>query len=396
MIVTVERSTLAAAAKAARNHAATGKDAGVLGMVLISAEPDGAMSLAATDMTRRFEVRFEAEVTRAGSALLPAVELAALADRATEGSQVRIEIDYPSPATARAGRSRWRMPVDQAENFPAWSGALTPPFEMPAGALRRLFSRTLFAAERTGGSSYFLMGVHLRLTGPADALRLVAVATNGHQLAIADCLAPAGSGGLPDGGVTVPDDAVKDLLGMLPKESSDPAAVAIGEHDLTVRFGDWTYYTRLIDGSFPDYERVIPPETGPLCTMPAPALRAALGRIEPMADMHSEKGPSTTYRVRRVEIDVGPSDEAADDGRPAMRLTAAGPDGRQAEDEIAVEWSGVDAWRTAFNIPYLVDFAAQAEPGAIAFRVHGLGAGNGPVLVYADGDLLGVIMPLRR
>ena len=250
------------------------------------------------------------------------------------------------------------------------AGDLPFRFEMPAEALARLIDKTRFAIS-TEETRYYLNGIYLHTVESEGVQVLRAVATDGHRLAQADFPVPEGAAGMP--GVIVPRKTVLELQKLVEEEDG---LVRVGVSDTKIRFefGGVVLTSKLIDGTFPDYERVIPTGNDKALEVDTRVFAQAVDRVSTIS---SEKG-------RAVKLNI-----AAD----RLTLTVNNPDSGSAEEEIAASYSS-DPIDVGFNSRYLLDIAGQFKGDTATFMLSDSGS---PTILRdaADDRVLYVLMPMR-
>jgi DNA polymerase-3 subunit beta len=250
------------------------------------------------------------------------------------------------------------------------AGELPHTFRLPAQALRKLIERTQFAIS-TEETRYYLNGIYFHVLGNGGEPRLRAVATDGHRLAKAEVAAPEGSAGMP--GVIVPRKTVGEIQKLL----EDPATeVEVGLSDTKIRLtiGDMVLTSKLIDGTFPDYERVIPKANDKELRVDKADFERAVDRVSTIS----------ADRGRAVKLSL------ADD---KMVLAVNNPDSGSATDELPVGYEA-EPLEIGFNSRYLLDIAGQLTTDEAVFRLADPGS---PTLIQDTGeaDALYVLMPMR-
>ena len=255
MKLSIERATLLKALSQAQSVVERRNTIPILANVLI--EADGAqVSLRATDLDIEVVDRAPAMVERAGSTTVSAVMLHEIVRKLPDGSLVSLTADAASGRlTIAAGRSTFSLATLPREDFPVMaSSEYTTNFTAPAKVLRRLFDKAKFAIS-TEETRYYLNGVYMHVAKNADGPTLRCVATDGHRLAQIDAPLPANAAGMP--GVIVPRKTVNELRKLL---DDDDAEIAVSVSETKVRFATPAIQmtSKVIDGTFPDYTRVIP------------------------------------------------------------------------------------------------------------------------------------------
>lgn len=342
----------------------------ILANVLLDAA-DGTLRMKATDLDLEASEALPAMVEQSGATTVPAHMLYDIVRKLPDGSQVDVELRGGTTLMVQAGRARFELQALPKSDFPdLTAGQFSHVFQITSGDLRRLIERTQFAIS-TEETRYYLNGIYLHAVEMDDGLKLRAVATDGHRLAKTETDAPQGSEGMP--GVIVPRKAVGELLKLLEGDDGE-ASVELSDTKIRVTIGEVVLTSKLIDGTFPDYARVIPQANDKVLDVERPSFSAAVDRVSTVA---SERG-------RAVKLAMG-------DGR--LTLTVTNPDSGSATEELMVEYAG-EPLDIGFNARYLMDIAGQLETDNARFRLADAGA---PTLIQdADGsDTLYVLMPMR-
>jgi len=345
----------------------------ILAHVLIEAE-EQTLSLTATDMDLTMVETAPSDVANAGSATAPAHTFHEIVRKLPDGSQVAIERDEDGGRLLiRAGRSRFTLPCLPAEDFPALAGGDLPhAFRLPAKDLRELIDRTRFAIS-TEETRYYLNGIYVHATDGADdgdrVLR--AVATDGHRLARFEMAAPEGAGDIP--GIIVPRKTVNELRKLL--DGSDQEVQA-SLSDVSVRFAfdNVVLTSKLIDGTFPDYERVIPSANDKIMEVDRKTFAAAVDRVATISTDRS--------RAVKIALDAG-----------SITVSASSPENGSASEEVEAAYDS-DAIEIGFNARYLLDITDRISGDYCQFV---LADGASPTLVRDVGTpgALYVLMPMR-
>jgi DNA polymerase-3 subunit beta len=377
MKIKVERSALMKALSHVRNVVERRNTIPILANVLIRAK-DGALTLAATDMEIAAVEQVAAEVVRNGATTAPAATLYEIVRKLPEGAV--IELDHPggdSQLALRAGRYATSLVCLPVEDFPALQeGTLPHRFGLKAGVLRDLVDRTRFAIS-TEETRYYLNGIYLHVAESEGANVLRAVATDGHRLARVEEDLPEGASGMP--GVIVPRKAVLELRKLLDDvPGQDLVEVALSDTKIRFGFGAVTLTSKLIDGTFPDYDRVIPRDNDKLLRIAKKDFAEAVDRV---AAISSE-------RSRPVKMAIA---------KQGLTLSAASPEQGTATEEIDGDRLEYDAgpMEIGFQARYLRDITDQmADSVRVEFKFHD---GAAPTLIRAEGDprAVYVLMPMR-
>jgi DNA polymerase-3 subunit beta len=371
MKVTVERAALLKSLGHVHRVVERRNTIPILSNVLIRADKS-ALSLKATDLDLEVTERVAAEVPAGGATTVPAHMIYDIVRKLPDGSQVMLEgLGDRASLAIRAGRSRFTLQTLPESDFPDLAaGEMTHRFALSAADLKRLIDKTQFAIS-TEETRYYLNGIYLHTAGGGKAQTLRAVATDGHRLAQFELAAPAGAAGMP--GIIVPRKTVGEVQRLI--EDAD-AEVSIELSATKIRFTiDGIVLTsKLIDGTFPDYARVIPVGNDKELVVDKGDFEAAVDRVSTVS---SERG-------RAVKLSLS-------NGR--LILSVTNPDSGSAIEELEVEYAA-DPLDIGFNSRYLLDIAAQIEGEAAVLKLADPGS---PTLIQ-DRDTAGalyVLMPMR-
>ncbi len=335
----------------------------------------GRLGLTATDMDLAIVETVDAGIESDGSTTAPAHTLYDIVRKLPDGAQVELDAGGDAgQVQLRAGRSRFTLQSLPTSDFPQMtSGDLPHRFKLKAADLRALIDRTRFAIS-TEETRYYLNGIYLHMVaesedGGGEMLR--AVATDGHRLARVEIPLPDGAAGIP--GVIVPRKTVNELRKLIDETEED---VEIGLSDAKIRFAfdDVELTSKLIDGTFPDYDRVIPTGNDKSLDVDCQYFAAAVDRV---ATISTEKS-----RAVKLSVENG-----------VVTLSASSPDSGTATEEIEVDYQQ-EAIEIGFNARYLLDITQQIEGETAQFSM----ADAASPTVIRDGDdksALYVLMPMR-
>ncbi len=343
----------------------------ILSNVLIEADGDQ-VSFRATDLDIEVIDRSAAMVSRAGATTVPAHTLHEIARKLPDGSMVELTDDgIAGRLEVRAGRSHFSLATLPREDFPMMASAeYQTSFTCVAPALRRLFDKAKFAIS-TEETRYYLNGVYMHAAKGSDGPVLRCVATDGHRLARIDAALPDGAADLP--GVIVPRKTVGELRKLL---DDDDMTIAVSVSETKIRFAtpDVTLTSKVIDGTFPDYARVIPTGNTRRLEVDAAEFAQAVDRV---ATVSSE-------RSRAVKL-------ALEDDRLILSVNA--PDSGAADEELAVSY-GDERLEIGFNAKYLLEIAGQVDRENAVFLFNTAGD---PTLMREGNDesAVYVVMPMR-
>jgi len=343
----------------------------ILANVLIRAV-DATLSLKATDLDLEVVEALPAEVGPAGATTVPAHMIYDIVRKLPDGAQLALETSGDRASlTLRAGRSRFALQTLPETDFPDLAaGEMTQKFALPAKHLKRLIDKTQFAIS-TEETRYYLNGIYLHTTGEASAPTLRAVATDGHRLAQVDLVAPAGSAGMP--GVIVPRKTVGEVQRLI-EDLDGEVTIELSTAKIRFAIGHVVLTSKLIDGTFPDYARVIPRGNDKELVVQKQEFAAAVDRVSTVS---SERG-----RAVKLALTAG-----------KLTLSVTNPDSGSATEEIEVGYDA-EPLDIGFNSRYLLDIAAQIEGEVAVLRLADPGS---PTLIQDRDarDALYVLMPMR-
>lgn len=371
MKVSIERSALLKAMSRAQGVVERRNTIPILSNVLLEAE-GGEVSLRATDLDIEVIETIPAMVEQAGATTVAAHTLHEIVRKLPDGADVSLYTDEGGGRVeVEAGRSQFSLATLPREDFPMMaSSEYDVSYKAKVPELRRLFDKSKFAIS-TEETRYYLNGVYLHIAEEGGKSALRAVATDGHRLARVDVAAPDGAGPAP--GVIVPRKTVGELRKLL---EDDEAEVEVSVSETKIRFkADGLVLTsKVIDGTFPDYSRVIPSGNTKKLEVDAAAFAQAVDRV---ATVSSE-------RSRAVKLSL-------DQDRLSLSVNA--PDSGSATEELAVGYDD-EPLEIGFNAKYLLEIAGQVDRENAVFMFDDP---TRPTLVR-EGDDFGavyVVMPMR-
>ena len=374
MKATIERATLLRCLSHVQSVVERRNTIPILSNVLIEASTDGALKVMATDLDLQvIEHMSAASVESPGAITVSAHLLFDIARKLPDGSQVSLET-ADNRMTVKAGRSRFQLPTLPRDDFPVIvEGDLPTSFELPARTLAELIDRTRFAIS-TEETRYYLNGIFLHVSDE-DRPVLKAAATDGHRLARFTLPRPEGAEGMPD--VIVPRKAVAELRKLL--EEALDGNVQVDLSASKIRFalggeGGVVLTSKLIDGTFPDYSRVIPTGNDKLLKLDPKSFYAGVDRVATIA----------TEKTRAVKMGLD---------KDKVTLTVTSPDNGTASEEIAADYAA-DGFEIGFNASYLKDILSQIDSDIVEMHLADAGA---PTLIRKDENApaLYVLMPMR-
>ncbi|MGH7066249.1 MAG: DNA polymerase III subunit beta [Acetobacteraceae bacterium] len=341
---------------------------------LMLAVRDGRLTLTATDMEIAVVEEVAASTAEDGATTAPAVTLYEIVRRLPEGAELEFRHTGGDAALELcAGHYRTSLMVLPTEDFPSMmAGNLAHHFTLPAASLRALIDRTRFAISMEE-TRYYLNGIYLHATESEGVSLLRAVATDGHRLARVEQPLPEGAGSMP--GVIVPRKTVLELRKLL-EETTEAIEVGLSETRIQFQVGPVTLTSKLIDGTFPEYERVIPRGNDKVLRVGKRDFSEAVARVAAISTERSRPVKLSLTRDRLVLSAISP-----EQGTATEELDA---------DRVAYEATPLDI---GFQARYLTDITDQIAD-RVEFRFSD---GTAPTVVQdaADASALYVLMPIR-
>ena len=284
MKVTVERAQLLKSLGHVHRVVERRNTIPILGNVLVRAE-NARLSLKATDLDLEVTETLAAETATGGSTTVPAHMFYDIVRKLPDGAQIVLEADGDRAVLAiRAGRSRFTLQTLPESDFPDLAaGDMTHSFALAAADVKRLIDRTQFAIS-TEETRYYLNGIYLHTAGSAKAATLRGVATDGHRLAQIDLALPSGATGMP--GVIVPRKTVGEVQRLI-EDNEAEVKIELSQGKIRFTLGNVVLTSKLIDGTFPDYGRVIPQNNDKELIVDKKDFEAAVDRVSTIS---SERG----------------------------------------------------------------------------------------------------------
>ena len=371
MRVTVERSELLKSLGHVHRVVERRNTIPILANVLIRADR-GTLGLKATDLDLEVIETIAAEANPGGATTVPAHMFYDIVRKLPEGAQVALEASGDRAVLAiRAGRSRFTLQTLPESDFPDLAaGEMTHRFTLAAADLKRLIDKTQFAIS-TEETRYYLNGIYFHSSGTAQSPTLRGVATDGHRLAQLDLPLPEGASGMP--GIIVPRKTVGEVQ-RLTESGDGEVVIELSQGKIRFTLGNVVLTSKLIDGTFPDYARVIPVGNDKELVVDKKEFEQAVDRVSTVS---SERG-----RAVKLSLSSG-----------KLMLSVTNPDSGSATEEVEVEY-GAEPLDIGFNSRYLLDIAAQIEGESAVLKLADPGS---PTLIQdrnAKGALY-VLMPMR-
>lgn len=338
----------------------------VLGNILVRAN-DGYITLAATDLEVELIIKLTCEVDTTGEATIPARKWLDICRNLAEDATLTISLNGDR-ATLQAGRSRFTLSTLPSTEFPLIEEITTQTrFAIAQSSLKTVFDATHFSMAQQD-VRYYLNGLMMEMT--SNLLR--SVATDGHRLAMRDLNVDIDINEEVRQ-VIVPRKGIQELMRLL-SDNDDEVSIVVGSSHIRLEIGDMTFTSKLIDGRFPDYKRVLPEGGNNILLADKELLRQTLVRV---AILSNEK-----YRGIRMILQNN-----------NLQVMAHNPEQEEAEDEIAVEYSG-DEFEIGFNANYLLDAINAVTTDQVKVI---LTDSNSSCLIQAPDDEASnyVVMPMR-
>ncbi len=373
MKATIERATLMRCMSHVQSVVERRNTIPILSNVLIDAHEDGSVKVMATDLDLQIVETMRASgVETAGAITVSAHLLNDIIRKLPEGCQVSLAA-AENRLEVKAGRAKFKLPTLPRDDFPMIvEGDLPTSFELPAKMLAEMIDRTKFAIS-TEETRYYLNGIFLHVTDEEKPV-LKAAATDGHRLARFTLDRPEGAEGMPD--VIVPRKAVGEIRKLLEEVDGN---VLIDLSASKIRFtlsgeGGVVLTSKLIDGTFPDYSRVIPTGNDKLLKVDPKVFFDGVDRVATIA----------TEKTRAVKMGLE---------KDKVVLSVTSPDNGNAAEEVEAEYSS-EPFEIGFNANYLKDILAQIDSDTVELHLADAGA---PTLIRKDeaSPALYVLMPMR-
>lgn len=369
MKLTLPRETLAPALAALSRVVERRNTIPILSNILVTAK-DGRLTLRATDLDIQAETSLPCEVAEAGAVTLPAHTLSDIVRKLPAEAQITLE-GKGEGMVLRSGRSRFTLQTLPESDFPDITvGEFSCRFQLPAASLARIIEEVSFAIS-TEETRYYLNGIYWHCRQADGASLLTAVATDSHRLSRVEMPAPEGAAAMP--GVIVPRKTVAELARMA-KDAEGDLTIELSPVKIRVTAGAATLTSKLIDGTFPDYQRVIPQTNDKLATIDRETFKNAVDRVSTIS---SERGRA---------VKLGLSDAG-------LTLSVSNPDSGSATEELEPDYDGAPI-EIGFNARYLLDVLGILGGDTITMKLAEPGA---PAVFQrtAGTDLLIVLMPMR-
>ena len=342
----------------------------ILSNVLIEAREGGGLKLMATDLDLQIVETADAQVETPGVTTVSAHTLFDIARKLPEGSQVQFSA-ADGRVQVNAGRARFSLATLPRDDFPVIAeGELPTSFELSSADLVAIIDKTRFAIS-TEETRYYLNGIFLHVAEDGEPV-LKAAATDGHRLARVTLPRPDGAEGMPD--VIVPRKCVGELRKLLDENGDTRVQIDLSASKIRFTLGNAVLTSKLIDGTFPDYNRVIPTGNDKLLKIDPRSFAEGVDRVATIA----------TEKTRAVKMALG---------QDKVTLSVTSPENGTAAEEVPGAYSS-DTFEIGFNARYLLDILGEIEGDSV--ELH-LADASAPTLIR-EGDkaqALYVLMPMR-
>ncbi len=371
MQLTIERAVLLKALSHVQSVVERRGTIPILANVKLEAAGD-LLSLTATDMDITVMESVAAKVGEEGAMTVPAHMLYEIVRKLPDGAEIAIAKKADdAKVTLKAGKSRFTLSSLPVDDFPVISDDdLQTQFSITVDECRALLDKTRFAIS-TEETRYYLNGVYFHSTSDDGAQVLRAVSTDGHRLARVQVALPDGAADMP--GVIVPRKTINELV-KLTEEGGQDVNISLSETKIKFVCGSAMLVSKLIDGTFPDYDRVIPVGNDKIMEVEGKSLSQAVDRVSVIA---SEKS-------RGIKLQLEESN---------LTLSATGAEQGSADEALEVKYSA-DKVEIGFNSRYLLDVLGQIESDTVQMI---FADSQSPALIRDPADLgaLYVVMPMR-
>jgi DNA polymerase-3 subunit beta len=372
MKINVERSTFLRALSHVQSVVERRNTIPILSNVMIEAGK-GQVKLTATDLDIEIVEALPADVLRNGAATAPAHMLYDIVRKLPEGAQVQAELlaSEGGRLAISAGSVRFEIACLPKEDFPVMAaGTLPHRFQLSSDDLKRIVDKTRFAIS-TEETRFYLMGIYLHAVKDGKQKVIRAVATDGHRLARCELDLPQGAGEIP--GVIVPRKTVNELRRLL-DDADGAIGVSLSDTKVQFTFAGIELTSKLIDGTFPDYQRVIPSGNDKVLLLESREFAQSVDRVSTIS----------ADKTRAVKLQIA---------KDKVTLSVVNPESGVATEELSATY-GAGALEIGFNAKYLLDITGQIQGKEVRFLLSDSGS---PTIIddSEDKSTLYVLMPMR-
>ena len=343
----------------------------VLSNVKIEALADG-ISFKATDMDTEITEITDAKIVETGATTAPAHMLYDIVRKLSDSLEVELSFpDEKGQLSIASGRSKFSLPTIAVEDFPVISADTLPTnFGIAKEEFKDVIDRTQFAVS-TEETRYYLNGLYIHAKTEADTKVLRIVATDGHRLACVESPLPNGAEKMA--GVIIPRKTVAEIRKLLDDSKTETVSISLSENKIRFMLEDITLTSKLIDGTYPDYERVIPTGNNKILEIGVKELASAVDRVSVVAE-----------RTRAIKLITG---------RNHVVLTSSSPDLGSALEELEAKYEH-DALEVGYNFRYLLDILAEIKGDNVKISFSD---SSSPSVIHdtSDSSAIYVLMPMR-
>lgn len=371
MKFTIERSTLLKTLSHMQSVVEKRNTIPVLSNVRIEAMADG-ISFKATDMDTEITEIVDAKIAEKGATTAPAHMLYDIVRKLSDGSEVELLFpDDKGQLTISSGRSKFSLSCIGVEDFPVISGDKLPTqFSIAKEELKDVIDRTKFAVS-TEETRYYLNGIYIHAKNEGETKVLRVVATDGHRLACVESPLPQGAEKMS--GVIIPRKTVAEVRKLLDDTGVEEVSVALSDNKIRFSMEDIALTSKLIDGTYPDYERVIPTDNDKELELSVKELAAAVDRVSVVAE-----------RTRAIKVLTS---------KNKIVITTSSPDLGSAVEELEAKYDSGN-FEIGYNFRYLLDILNEVKGDSVRIS---FADGSSPSVIHdtSDASAIYVLMPMR-
>lgn len=342
----------------------------ILSNVLIHADGRN-VNVKATDLDLEISLMFEADIEVAGGTTVPAALFYDVIRKMPDKADITVELKSDNQTmTVTCGRSRFSLQCLPMSDFPdLTAGKFSHTFDIDTALFRSIIQKTHFAIS-TEETRYYLNGIYLQTMSHNGRDILRGVATDGHRMSYSAMPAPDGAMGMP--GIIIPRKAVGELQKLL--EDAKTATLSVSDNKLRLEIGTLILTSKLIDGTFPDYQRVIPSENNKVAFADKKALTSMVDRVSIVS---SERGRAVKMKFQDN----------------TLFAVVNNPDSGSASDEMVIDYDA-DGLEIGFNAKYLNDILANVAGEKVKISLND---GGSPAIfrIEEDENTLFILMPMR-
>ena len=346
----------------------------ILSNIIITAK-DNNLTLSSTNLDIFCSDKLNAEVLSSGEISVSAVTFYEIIKRLPNGSEIQATFDYESSSLIlKCGRSKFNLTTMQTDDFPTISDSdLITKFILSSSELIRMIDKTKFAISNEE-TRYYLNGIFLHKTQKNSIDILRAVATDGHRLAQYDIPLPQGAEEMT--GLIIPKKTILELRRILDDASGD-INIQLNENKIKFSFSELNIISKVIDGTFPDYTKVIPQNNDKTFTTNNAELKSAVDRVSAVAINEETKSKAIKLSIEsnKLLLSVDSSSKGS------------------ANEEIDLDYNK-ERVEIGFNSRYLVDICNEIDGEEVSINLLD-SISPAIILDKSDENLFFVLMPMR-